>query len=90
MGTGRRFSTNRFTLMTAVKKARLGRPWRACSPAETAIWMGPPMFFRSSCPTAIFHSPTAVSVVTSPVRTTPSLSAVEGIRAHELRRPAPG
>ncbi len=53
MGTGKRFRRNRLTLMTAVKNARLGSPWRACSPAVTAIWIGPPMFFRSSWPTAI-------------------------------------
>ena len=65
--------------MTAVKKARLGNPCRACSPAVTAIWIGPPIFRRSSWPTTILYRPTAVSSVTSAVRTAPSQRAITGL-----------
>jgi len=51
------------TLITAVKKARLITPCFACSPAATAIWIGPPMFEAGSCAVTIFHSPLAVTTV---------------------------
>src|SRR5206468_3338385 len=78
IGTGRRFSRARFTLMIAVNTASEAAPSFAWRPASAAIWIGPPMFEESICRETIFQRPLAVSRVMSHVLTQPYAAATSG------------
>ena len=76
-GIGSRFSTPKFTEISAAMMSRVETPMPAAFEVMSVIWMMPPISFSGTTPTISFSSPVNMSFEAFTVSTSANLSELK-------------